>query len=113
MDKPERFRGSLVARTATSGVFWDHLNASKTELVLRPWLRQDIRLTRDEVGAIEFRRVRLPFIWKTDVRFRLTNGTYAPKLFVTFRTEKLRSALSRLKWPVEDGAPLNLRSVIR
>lgn len=104
MDKPEKFRGALVAGPWTSGVFWDRVNVTRDRIHLNPWLRRKIVLDRHQVQVIEFESVRLPLWWTTNVRFLLVDGTMAPKLFNPASTRRFRQALESHDWPTTDRA---------
>ncbi|WP_332644004.1 hypothetical protein [Aeromicrobium sp.] len=96
------FHGALVASPWTRGSFWDRVDVTVERIHLRAWLRKNIVIDREQITAIEFEKVRGPFIWATNVRFLLSDGTTAPKLFVPFRTRSFRRALETLDWPTQD-----------
>ncbi len=71
----------------------------KRDTVVKGW--------RTRSNLVELRKMGLPLIWKTDVRFWLVYGGYARKLFVPFRSGRLRSTLERFGWSVTDAPPLS------
>lgn len=96
-----RFLGAVVSSELVVGVFFDSLLISEDKLELRPLGRRDLSLDRAEVEAVEFERQwALPFWFKTVIRFRGTDGTYAPKVMVAFRTAAVREALLAAGWRV-------------
>ena len=105
--KSEVFRGSLTASPWTRGWFWDRVEVSVHTIVLRPWMRSVVKLERAHIDCIEFERVRLPLWLVTNVRFRRTDGSMAPKIFVPVRTRRFRLALDACGWPTADAPALS------
>lgn len=97
-----RFRGAVVASPWTRGSFWDHVDVGEEQIHMHPWLRKPTVIERDRTSAVEFEKDQRPLIWATNVRFLRSDGTAAPKLFVPFRTRKLRLTLDALSWPTTD-----------
>jgi hypothetical protein len=99
-----RFRGSLVSSPWINGVWWDAVDINEEHIVLRPWLRRNITLTRSSIDRVEITRVRVPFNWSTYVSFHRLDGTVAAKIFTPWQRRKFRAALIELGWIVVDKA---------
>jgi hypothetical protein len=95
-------RGAVVRTAFSNGLFWERLIVGADAVTLKPWLRRGTRIGRPDVEAVEFVKVRLPFVWKTLIRFRLRNGSVMRRKFVAVRTNRARAALGNLGWPVRD-----------
>ncbi|HEV8624802.1 MAG TPA: hypothetical protein VG034_10135 [Acidimicrobiia bacterium] len=98
----ETFRGDVVRTAFSHGVFWERLIVDREAVTLTPWFGQGDVVHRTEVQAVEFVKIRIPFVWKTLIRFRFADGTIARRMFVAIRTNHVRRALQRLGWPVRD-----------
>ncbi len=106
-----RFRGGIVSSFASRGWPGNTLDVEHDQLTFRRVLLDPVVVRREEVDAVEFRRMRLPFLWATYTVIRLASG-YVPVMFVGFRTSKLRRSLEALGWRVEDGPRVTWRQVL-
>ena len=97
----EKFRGMLVSHPLVKGVFWGVVEIDSERSVQRPWLRREVVIERPEVGVVEFRQIRLPLWWTTDVRFLAPDGGRIGKIFSPIRWRRLQAGLEQLGWRVE------------
>jgi len=74
-EKELTFRGGVVRNVFTSGAFWERLVVRPGSATLEPWLGKAVTIVRNDVEAVEFVKVRLPFVWRTLVRFRCVDGS--------------------------------------
>jgi len=103
------FRGSLVTSRWVNGPFWDKVEVARDRLVLHPKARPRQAILRGDVMAIEFEKMRLPLVWTTNVYFRLSDGSRAPRLFTPWRPRAFRSCLADRGWPIIDCPSVSLR----
>ena len=89
----------------------DVLDIESDRLVLRPFLRDSVTVQRRQVRGVEFRRQRLPFMWRTFIAVRLDAG-YLPSMFIAWRKSKVRDELVKLGWNVEDGPNVTFRNIM-
>jgi hypothetical protein len=109
---PFRSRGELVAWRWTRGQPTDIVHVWADRIGLKPWLRTDIYISREEIDAIEFVFLRVfPFWWSRDVYFRLNDGSRVPKLFRPLRCGRFRAGVKALGYPVRDLGREGLRKV--
>jgi hypothetical protein len=113
MNEARRFHGAVVSSRWTQGTLLDHLDVDEERISLRPWLRHSVILERGSIETVEFERVRLPLVWRTNVLFRHKDGSHAPKLFAAFRVNRLTQALMDLGWPVVELPPRTLNRMWR
>jgi len=99
-EKELTFRGGFVRNVFTSGAFWERLVVRPGSATLEPWLGKAVTIVRNDVEAVEFVKVRLPFVWRTLVRFRCVDGSVERRMFVPARTGRVRKAFISLNWPV-------------
>ena len=97
-----RFRGDVVSSFSSRGWPGNSLELDHDQLTLRRLGADPVLVRRENVDAVEFRRMRLPLLWRTFTVVRLKSGSL-PEMFVAFRSKKLRSTLAELGWKVEDG----------
>lgn len=97
----QRFRGMISSLGSQTGVFWNRLDITETELVLWSLLEGDRRLARSDLQHVLFDPVHLPpFYWRTSIRFVMSDGRRWPEWFVTLRPWRVRKALEAAGWPV-------------
>jgi hypothetical protein len=106
-----RFRGSAVSSFVERGWPADTLEIEGSRLTIRSIFRQPVVADRKDVQAVEFRRQRLPFMWSTFIVVRLEGG-YLPRMFVAYRSGKIRRTLVSLGWKVQDGPKVSGRDVL-
>jgi hypothetical protein len=106
-----RFRGSIVSSFVSRGWPGNALDVERDRLTLRPLLLEPIVVHRGDAQAVEFRRQRLPFMSSTFIVVRLQHG-YLPQMFVALRSGRVRRALGKLGWDVEDGPNITGRDVL-
>lgn len=97
-----RFRGSVVRSFVSRGWPLDSLVLSADAIRLRSF-GGETEVPREDVGALEFRRARLPLLLATFVVIRLNENGYHPQMFTSYRSQRLRRLAEELGWPVEDG----------
>jgi hypothetical protein len=81
-------------------------------LELHPFLGAAIVLQRNEIAAVEVRRMRVPLFWQTLLVFWCENGDRIPEMFVPIRRRRASRILRELGWPVRDGTPISWREVL-
>jgi hypothetical protein len=107
------FHGMIVPRAWIRGVFWDRVEVDRDQITLRPWLRRRRVVNRDSVDAVGFEPIKLPLMWKTNIRFLRGGQDVVPVLFTPGFKQRFRQALEDLGWPVVDLAPMPLRNFLR
>ena len=106
-----RFRGSAVSSFVERAWPADTLEIEGERLTIRSIFRQAVVAHRDDVQAVEFRRQRLPFMWGTFIVVRVEGG-YLPRMFMAWRSAKVRRSLVSLGWKVKDGPKVSGRDVL-
>ena len=96
------FRGAVVRTAFSNGLVWERLIIGSDAATLKPWLRAGTTVQRRDVEAVEFVKVRLPFIWRTLIRFRLHDETVMRRKFIAARTNHVRAAFEGFGWPVRN-----------
>lgn len=105
-----RFRGSAVSSFVERGWPADSLEIDSNRLTIRSIFREPVVADRRDVQAVELRRQRMPFMWGTFIVVRLDGG-YLPRMFLAYRSAKVRRLLVSMGWKVEDGPKVSGRDV--
>jgi hypothetical protein len=90
------FRCAVVRSFATGGWPLGAAVVSPNRITLRPGFSSTVEIDRQRVAAVVVRRLRMPFAWSTYFVIRLADGSAHPRMFVPYRSNAVRSALTEV-----------------
>ncbi len=94
-------RGVIEILPTWRGLPWHSLSISSEQAVIRSLFGRVWELRRADATEVEYRRVRLLLVMRTQIIFRATDGRRIPP-FISGRPRRVLAALRERGWPVRE-----------